>query len=334
MAGELMKADILEQPKAIERTILESVKEAEVAAQLMKDRFVYITGSGTSYHASLVLQRSLTRIADTSSVAIPASELKYWIPENVKGTILVAISQSGESSDIINAVLAFKSKGGSVIAITNTPGSSLTKLAGTTILTRAGVERAVAATKTYACQLAVAFLLSIKISKLIRRNPSDLESELMALPKEIEREIMLADKYVRDVVPLLVKRPVGFILGTGPNYPTALEGALKLRETSNLFIQAFAGREFLHGPIQLVSGETPVIVLEPEKMPILIKRVKSYDAPIITIGKESDLIVEYNGPEEFYPMPYIIPLQFLSLQVSLARGLNPDKPEKLGKVVR
>ena len=329
-----MKADILEQPKAIERTIRASIKEAKVAAQLVKGRFVYVTGSGTSYHASLVLQRSFTRIAGTSSVAIPASELKYWIPENIKGSVLIAISQSGESSDIINAVTAFKMKGGSVIAITNTPGSSLTKLADKTILTRAGVEKAVAATKTYTCQLVVAFLLSIEVSKLIGKNSSYLKSELLALPREIEKQIMLANKDVRGVVPVIVKRPVGFILGTGPNYPTSLEGALKLRETSNLFIQAFAGREFLHGPIQLVSKDTPVMVLEPEKMPIVIKRVRSYDAPLITIGKESDLLVEYNGPEEFYPVPYIIPLQFLSLHVSLARGLNPDKPEKLGKVIR
>ncbi len=329
-----MRADILEQPRAVERTIRESEKETEKAAQLVKGKFIYITGSGTSYHASLVLQRSLTKIADTSSVAIPASELKYWIPENVKSSALVAISQSGESSDIINAVMAFKSKGGSIIAITNTPGSSLDKLADTTILTKAGVEKAVAATKTYTCQLAACFLLSIAISKLTGHNSSDLMAELLALPDEIEKEIMLADRDTRKIVPIMIKRPVGFILGTGPNYPTSLEGALKLRETSNLFIQAFAGREFLHGPIQLVSNETPVIIIEPEKMPAVVKKVRSYGAPIISIGREADLLVNYEGPEEFYPMPYIIPLQFLSLHVSLAKGLNPDKPEKLGKVVK
>jgi len=334
MAGELMKAEMLEQPRAIKRTLLGAKAEVEEAAQLMHDKFIYTTGSGTSYHASLVLQRSLTRIAGTSSVAIPASELEYWIPEDVSGSILVAISQSGESSDIIRAIKAFKSKGGSIIGITNTPRSTLSKLANKTILTRAGEERAVAATKTYTCQLAAAFLLSIEVSKSMGNNPSDLESRLLSLPNDIANEIKIADESSRKIVPILVKRPVGFILGTGPNYPTALEGALKLRETSNLFIQAFAGREFLHGPIQLISRNTPTIVLEPEKMPVITKRIVGYGAPLITLGKEADLLVKYEGPEEFYPIPYIIPLQFLALYVSLAKGLNPDKPEKLGKVVR
>jgi glucosamine--fructose-6-phosphate aminotransferase (isomerizing) len=196
------------------------------------------------------------------------------------------------------------------------------------------VERAVAATKTYTCQLAAAFLLSIEVSKSIGNNLSDLESKLLSLPNDIANEIEIADESSRKIVSILVKRPVGFILGTGPNYPTALEGALKLRETSNLFIQAFAGREFLHGPIQLISRDTPVIILEPEKMPVVTERIMGYGAPLITLGKEADLLVKYEGPEEFYPIPYIIPLQFLALHVSLARGLNPDKPEKLGKVVR
>ncbi len=329
-----MRAEILEQPSAIKRTIHEARKEVEKAAQLVKEDFIYTTGSGTSYHASLVLQRSLTRIANISSVAIPASELEYWIPEDVSGNILVALSQSGESSDIIKATKAFKSKGGGIIAITNTPGSPLSKLADATILTRAGKERAVAATKTYTCQLAVSFLFSIEVSRLIGEEPSHLESELLVLPNKIKNEIVIANKTAERIAPILVKMPVGFILGTGPNYPTALEGALKLRETSNLFIQAFAGREFLHGPIQLVSKETPVIILEKGKMPAVVHKIESYGAPLITLGRDADLRVEYDGPEEFYPIPYIMPLQFLALYVSLAKGLNPDKPEKLGKVVR
>ncbi len=329
-----MRAEILEQPRAIERTLLGAKREVEKAAQLVQDKFIYATGSGTSYHASLVLQRSLTRIAGTSSVAMPASELEYWIPEDVSSSILVAISQSGESSDIIKAVKAFKSRGGVVIGITNTPNSTLSRLADNTILTRAGEERAVAATKTYTCQLAAAFLLSIEVSKSMGNNTSDLESKLLSLPNDIANEIKVADESSKKIVPPLVKRPVGFILGTGPNYPTALEGALKLRETSNLFIQAFAGREFLHGPIQLISKDTPVIMLEPEKMPMVTERIMGYGAPLITIGREADLLVRYEGPEEFYPIPYIIPLQFLALHVSLAKGLNPDKPEKLGKVIR
>ena len=329
-----MRAEILEQPEAIKRTIQEAAGEVEEAAQLIGKKFVYTTGSGTSYHASLVTQRSLTRIAGSSSVAIPASELEYWIPNSVRGSILIAISQSGESSDIIKAVTDFRSRGGGVVAITNTPGSSLTELADATILTRAGEEKAVAATKTYTSQLAVAFLLSIQISKLKGRDLTILEEELFALPDKVENEVKMADDNAREISPVLVRRPVGFILGTGSNYPTALEGALKLRETSNLFIQAFAGREFLHGPVQLVSKDTSVIVLEPEKMPAVMQRIRNYQAPVITLGKEADLPVGYEGPEEFYPIPYIIPLQFLAWHVSLAKGLNPDKPEKLGKVVK
>lgn len=329
-----MKAEILEQPKAIERTIKEARKDVKEAVELINGKFVYITGSGTSYHASLVLQRSITRIAGISSIAIPASELEHWIPDEVSNCLLIAISQSGESSDIIKAVNTFKSRRGTVIGITNTPGSSLCTLSDFTILTRAGEEKAVAATKTYTSQLTVCFLLSIEALRLLGGNPSKLDSEILILPDKISNVILKAEKSARKISPFLTERPVGFILGTGTNYPTALEGALKLRETSNLFIQAFAGGEFLHGPIQLVSRHTPVLIIEPERMPIVIRKIRSYEAPIITIGREGDLIVEYKGPEEFYPIPYVIPLQFLALYVSLAKGLNPDKPEKLGKVVR
>ncbi|RLG41640.1 MAG: hypothetical protein DRN78_04045, partial [Thermoproteota archaeon] len=250
-----MISEIREQPKAVERTIESAVDEIRSAASLLDDRFVYTTGSGSSYHASLVLHRLLMKVSNLKSTSIPSSELPEWLPPEIKNSALVAFSQSGESKDVLVAVDYFRrvSRDGVVVSVTNTPKSTLARVSDDVILTRAGEERAVAATKSYTTQLVVSFMLALKIAEQRGIVLDELVSELSIISKKMEKTIDLSFDLMEDIAKEIREVPFGFILGKGPNYPTALEGALKLRETANLHYVGYAAREFLHGPIQLVD---------------------------------------------------------------------------------
>ncbi len=329
-----MISEIREQPRAVERTIELAAEEIQSAASLLGDRFVYTTGSGSSYHASLVLHRLLMKVSNLKSTSIPSSELPEWLPLKIKNSALVAFSQSGESKDVLVAVEYFRkvSKDGVVISITNTPGSTLTEVSDGVILTRAGKERAVAATKSYTTQLVVSFMLALKISEQGGVVLNELLSELSILSKKMRKAIDLSFDLVGNIAKEIAEVPFGFILGKGPNYPTALEGALKLRETANLHYVGYAAREFLHGPIQLVDKGTPVISLNWAEMKEVVRRVRSFGGRVIRIGPGGEVPIPKTR-YEFSPLLMVIPLQVLAYNVSLLRGLDPDKPEKLGKVV-
>ncbi len=333
--GQYMISEILEQPEAIMRTIDEAKNEAMEAARRLKERFVYTTGSGSSYHASLVLGRTLMRISGSRVISIQASELPDWLPNDLADSALVAFSQSGESKDVLMAVRRFRelNQAAPIIGITNTPASTLAKLSDQVILTRAGEERAVAATKSYTTQLAASFLLSVSLSSIHGREVNHLTTELELLTEKVNRSIDASRSPAHDLAPKIAEKPVGFVLGKGPNYPTALEAALKLRETSNLHYVGYAAREFLHGPIQLVDRGTPVIFLNWKEVREVVQKVSSFGGEPLLVGEDGDFSLpttEY----EFSPVLMVIPMQLLSYEVSILRGLDPDKPEKLSKVVR
>ncbi len=330
--GIYMISEIREQPEAVRRTLLEAKREASTAARYLLGRFVYTTGSGSSYHASLVLNRALMRIAGARATSIPASELPSWIPSDLKNSALAAFSQSGESRDVIMAVKEFKKRAPEdpIVSITNTRDSTLASLSDLVVLTRAGKERAVAATKSYTTQLAASILLSLELAKLKGRDVSPLEEELRKIPNKMEQVISSIN--VDNIASRIRDKVMGFILGKGPNYPTALEAALKLRETSNLHYIGYAAREFLHGPIQLVSKGTPVIFLNWSDIVEVVEKVKSFGGDIIKVGSGGDIPLPHTI-YELSPLLMVIPMQLLSHKISLLRGLDPDKPEKLSKVV-
>lgn len=332
--GARMNVEIHEQPEAIERTLRESLDEVKNAANLLNVSFVYVTGSGSSFHASLVLSRALMRITGISSTAIQASELPEWIPPDVRDSALIAISQSGESKDVLTAVESFKkiSPNSPVLAITNTPNSTLYRISDAPILTRAGEERAIAATKTYTTQLVASFLLSIELAER-RKDVRDLRKELLKIPRLIRETLSSARTSVKLYADSLKSKEFGFILGKGPNYPTALESALKLRETANLHYVGYSAREFLHGPLQLVSKETPVILILGSEVEDVAQRIRALGGDVIRVDVGGDIPI----PEvsyEFSPIVTVVPMQLLSLELSILRGFDPDRPEKLTKVVR
>lgn len=330
--GAHMRAEINEQPEAIARTLKECSDEVSEAAELLDNSFIYVTGSGSSYHSSLVLSRALSRIAGLRATAIPASELPEWIPGELIDSVLVAISQSGESIDVINAVETFRkiSPGSPVLSITNTKDSTLHKISDASIITRAGEERAIAATKTYTTQLAVSYLLSLELAEIRGKDVEYLKEELKRIPDAI-KEIL--NKDYRVYADAIREKEFGFILGKGPNYPTALESALKLRETANLHYVGYSAREFLHGPIQLLTKGTPVFLILVSEIGDIAQRVRSLGGDVINLDEGGDIELP-KVSYEISPIVAVVPMQLLSLEVSILRGLDPDKPERLTKVVR
>ncbi len=333
--GQYMISEIAEQPEAIRRTLNEARREAMEAARRLDGRFIYTTGSGSSYHASLVLGRTLMRISGSRVISIQASELPDWLPNDLSDSALVAFSQSGESKDVLVAVRKFRELNPTapVIGITNTPDSTIVKLSDHVILTRAGKERAVAATKSYTTQLVASFLLSVSLASFRGREVERFIAELEHLPEKVHRSVDMSRSPAHDFAPRIAEKPVGFVLGKGPNYPTALEAALKLRETSNLHYVGYAAREFLHGPIQLVDKGTPVIFLNWREVSEVVQKVSSFGGEPLLVGEDGDFPLP-STEYEFSPVLMVIPMQLLSYEVSILRGLDPDKPEKLSKVVR
>lgn len=349
-----MIREIHEQPKAIEATIAKEAKQTTKIAEIIyneKYEMVYVTGSGTSYHAGLAGTYAFSVLTKLVYSLIPASEFKPWLPLTIpRKALLIAISQSGESVDVLEAVKLALKRNMKVIAITNTPQSSLTKLAHHTLLTHAGEELAVTATKTYTAQLATLFMLVLELAGLQDQETEKIEELKMTLattPKLVNETLTSNEDLMRELAYDFKHVNYFFLLGSGPNYATALEGALKLKEACNIFAEGFASREFLHGPIQLIDGRTPIIFVvtkdEIENFKGLMKTIANFGAPLISISEKANLLSIFSTktvqvpkglPKIFSPILYIIPLQLFAYYSSIARGLNPDKPEKLRKVVK
>jgi glucosamine--fructose-6-phosphate aminotransferase (isomerizing) len=257
---------------------------------------------------------------------------------------------SGESVDVLGAVQSATAAGMRTIGITNSEGSSLTSQTNFQLVAKAGEEKAVTATKSFTTTLVLAYALVLELARAIAPNASDyelLEATLGNAPDQMQRTIALCESDVKGLSSKLAEKQLYFILGSGSNYPSALEGALKLKESCNLFAEGFATREFLHGPMQLVDSRTPVFLLqgaqENEEQAQLAKSFLKFGAPTVMIKPKSDDI-PWGGVDSievaekidviFSPLVYVIPLQLYAFHTALGKGLNPDSPVKLTKVVR
>jgi len=331
--GPIAVKSTLEKTEEVVKTLIEEIEKRNIEKG-------FIIGSGTSYHASLLLDYLLSRYTDLQFIAVPASEFDLWTPITRRDYAIIAFSQSGESSDIIRAVEKAKEEGVFIVGITNTPGSTLTKLANMSLVTRAGEEKAVAATKTHDVQIAISTLLALKLA-----GREDLIRELYEIPEKMNI-ILKREQETREVADKFRKAEDMFILGRGVNYPVALEAALKLKETAMIHAEGFALREFLHGPIQLVDETTPVLLILPSEETLriserVIDKLKSYKAPIVSIASENldigftdNIIGIPEITEDLSAILVVKVIQLFSYFISVLRGYNPDKPAKLTKVVR
>ncbi|MCS7104313.1 MAG: SIS domain-containing protein [Thermofilaceae archaeon] len=342
--GEYMGRELAEGPDAVTRTIREAVDQVKAAASLLKEleangvKRGYVIGSGTSFHASLFLQHLFSKYTDFHLAAVPASEFTEWRPAKGK-YFIIGYSQSGESSDIVEAFNVARTMGVKTIAITNTFGSTLSRISDAAIVTRAGEEKAVAATKTFDVQLAAALAL---VYTLTGKVFSEIERA-----SEAAREVLAKKNLLREVAERYVKAEHAFSLGRGAGYPIALEAALKLKEAAMVHAEGFAVREFLHGPLQLVDEGTPVFLFAPSRASFeasikALERIAGYKAPIILVGPKASEFKDYasyslevtGAGEDANVIPLVKVAQVFAFYISVLKGLDPDKPTKLSKVVK
>ena len=349
-----MLKEIHEQPDAIKNTLRLRPENIENAANIIRNsEHVYMLAMGTSGHAALAGRYMFASLAGI----IPSFELASDFPDTVYGALserdcIVAITQSGETTDTITAVKYAKQYGTKVVAITNVVGSSITRLADYTIITQAGPEIGVAATKTFMVQLTSLALIALALAEMTKFRDSDeilrKRSSLDKLPELISEVISRNEEKARRIASILYEKPSLLFLGRGISISTAEEGALKLKEISYNHAEAYSAGESKHGPIALVQKDYPVIFIAPSdktrnRIVGNIMEMKARGATIISvipkdddeIASLSDYIFAIPGmvETEFSVMPYIVPLQLFSYYMALRKGYDPDKPRNLAKSV-
>jgi len=345
-----MLKEIHEAPKAIHDTLLGRLANLEVNGFLSEGvTSVKLVACGTSYHAAMIGKYIIEEIARIPASAELASEYRYSQGPSDR-PLVILITQSGETADTLGAAREARRRGCKTVGITNILGSSLSREVDVTLYTRAGIEIAVAGTKTFIAQLVVLYLIALKMGQdratLGYDELDRLKDQLRSLPRAAQQMLnkaeeirALAKKYgnARDI----------FYIGRHANFPVALEGALKLKEISYIHAEAYAAGEMKHGPLALVTPSTPVIAIavhDPtyEKMRSNIGEVSAREAPVLAIGTEGDKelpkfvddVIEIPEiPWIFSPVPISVALQLFAYEVARMHGCPIDKPRNLAKSV-
>ena len=353
-----MEKEIYEQPEAILNTldgrvggddILDNIFGLGSSELFSKVERIQIVACGTSLHAGRVAANWLSSIAELPCQIDYASEYRYRNPHVDEDSLLITISQSGETADTLAALRYAKEKGylGSV-SICNVPTSSLARESDFVLFTNAGPEIGVASTKAFTTQLAGLMLLVLSLAKSRNLNPklrSRVITALRTLPEVINETLALKEK-ILDLAPAIASKDNALFLGRGIFYPIAKEGALKLKEISYIHAEAYPAGELKHGPLALIDEDMPVIALAPEseiaeKLVSNLEEVKARGGTLYVFADPSVKMDVKNGalitmPKcDFLltPIVYTIPLQILSYEVALLRGTDIDQPRNLAKSV-
>jgi glucosamine--fructose-6-phosphate aminotransferase (isomerizing) len=364
-----MLKEIHEQADAVAETIADRTaagdgvdldEEGALDEALFADvRRIVVVACGTSYHAGLIGRYAIEEWARLPVEMDIASEFRYRNPVLGPGDLVVGISQSGETADTLAAMRMARERGARVLAITNVMGSQATRDADGVLFTRAGLEIGVAATKTFLCQVAVMYLLGLRLAQLRGTLPgervTELVSELKRLPHciaELTGEAAAADGHgiegqVRDIADAHWRSEFFLYIGRHVGLPVALEGALKLKEISYIATDAYAAGEMKHGPIALLDEQTPVVAVATdspvlEKIVSNMQEVRARGAHVIAIataGNEqiamhADSVITVPAVDwMLQPILAVIPLQLLAYEIARRRGLNVDQPRNLAKTV-
>lgn len=354
-----MMKEIYDQPQAIRDTLLRRLDENRMIhlddITLTKEDLegitkMYIVACGTAYHAGLVGKYAIEKLAKVPVEVDIASEFRYSDPFIDEHSLLIVVSQSGETADTLAAMKLAKAKGARVLAITNVVGSSVAREAHDVFYTWAGPEIAVASTKAYTAQMIAFYMLALdfayKKGTIALERYHELIDNIEALAPLVQE--ILGDKEQIEKIAMDMKDAQNaFYLGRGVDYTTAREAALKLKEISYIYTEAFAAGELKHGPIALIDEGTPVLSIVTqsgleEKMISNIKEVKARGAFVIAIAKKGDTEVTKVADDVVYipvaedllmPVLAVIPTQLISYYVSIARGNDVDKPRNLAKSV-
>ena len=358
--AHFMLKEIFDQPKAIADTLIGRLSDNDQVLldelhmsddEIKKIKRISVIACGTAYHAGMVAKYAIEKWAKVPVDVEIASEYRYRDPIVDKDSLVIAISQSGETMDLLMAVRHAKAAGARVLAVCNTNSSTIPRESDAVLYTHAGPEIAVASTKAFLTQIVAVYLIGLKLAQ-VRGELSDaqvksLYKEMLELPGQVE-QILETIEPLRELTRKFVKNNTVLFLGRGIEYPVALEGALKLKELAYIHAEGFAGGELKHGPIALIEEGTAVIAILPpkdehaldEKMLSNIQEVKARGARVVVIAPEGAEVI---GAEHviripvasplFQPVLATVPLQVFAYEIAVARGTDVDQPRNLAKSV-
>jgi glucosamine--fructose-6-phosphate aminotransferase (isomerizing) len=354
-----MQKEIFEQPKALANcfrgrldtrdgnVVLGGV--GKFARDLIKTRRVVLAAQGTALHAAMIGEYLLEDLAKVPAVAEYASEFRYRNPIIEENTVVVAVSQSGETADTLAALREAKERGALALGVINVVGSSIARETDAGVYLRVGPEIGVASTKAFTGQVAALTMVTLFLARrryMSADQCSEMMRELEKVPDKIQ-QVLALDQHVRKVTEKYIDRENWLFLGRGYNYPTALEGALKLKEISYIHAEGMPAAEMKHGPIALINDGMPAVFIanrgrQYEKVISNIQEVKSRGGRIIAVATEGDQDIKRHADDVFYipdvpeclsPMVAVVPLQLMAYHAAVLRGHDVDKPRNLAKSV-
>ena len=355
---DFMLKEIHEQPAAIRDTLAGRVIDGRLALDelrisddvLREVSKVFVVACGTAFHSGLVAKYAIEHWTRLPVEIEIASEFRYRDPVLGSDTLTLAVSQSGETIDTLEAARHARRQGSQVIAVTNTVGSSLAREADGVLYTHAGPEICVAATKTFATQMVSQYLVALYLAQvrgtMFPEEVAEVLERMDELPAAVERAIGL-DMQCRELADQLKDAPTFLFIGRHTGYPAAMEGALKLKELSYLHAEGFAAGELKHGPIALIEEGVPVVAVATKchvypKMLSNIQEVRARGARVIAVATEGDdqirsiaddVLEVPETPELLAPVTVTVPLQLLAYHIAKLRGCDVDQPRNLAKSV-
>ncbi|MFR5265638.1 glutamine--fructose-6-phosphate transaminase (isomerizing) [Clostridium sp.] len=356
---DFMLKEINEQPKAIRDTMAGRIISGKNVnldkIELTKEQLenvdrIYIIACGTAYHAGLIGKYAIEKLCRIPVEVEVASEFRYRNPIITDRTLLMVVSQSGETADTLAVLRDGKKKGARVLAVTNVVGSSISREADDVLYTLAGPEIAVASTKAYVTQLIAMYIIALYFAELkgslAREEVEKVKEEMLKLPGKVE-EVLKSEEVIKEFAKEVAKEKDMYFLGRGLDYAVALEGSLKLKEISYIHSDAYAAGELKHGPIALIEKGIKVVALMTQeslldKMVSNVQEVVTRGGSILGVGTKSEGLHETMMESMIYipetmeiltPVLSVIPLQLLSYYVAKTKGCDVDKPRNLAKSV-
>lgn len=360
--NHFMLKEIYEQPESLRNALMERLDDISGCVRLKElmgkyevlrnTKRIVIVGCGTSWHSALIGEYMIEDLSRIPAEVEYASEFRYRNPVIEDGTVVIAISQSGETADTLAALREAKRRGAMTIAICNVVGSTLARESDAVIYLHAGPEIGVASTKAFTSQIAVLYLLTLFFGSLKRvqefksSRAQEFLSEIKKLP-DLAQKILGKEAEIYELAKLYKDSTNFLYLGRGYNFPVALEGALKLKEISYIHAEGYPAAEMKHGPIALIDKDMPVVFIATrdstyEKILSNIQEVKARGGKVIAIASEGDNTIQKKVDHVFYipntlemliPILSVIPLQLLAYHIAVIKGCDVDKPRNLAKSV-
>jgi glucosamine--fructose-6-phosphate aminotransferase (isomerizing) len=353
-----MLKEIFEQPDSVKETLGDRVRHGHLVLEslgmtdeeLRNLRRIVVLACGTAYHSGVVGRYIIEEWARIPVEPDIASEWRYRNPVLSKDTLVIAISQSGETADTLSAIRLAREKGARTLAITNMVGSQITREVDSVLYTRCGLEIGVAASKTFTAQVALLSLIALKLAEVRKTIPSDeiefILDELYSLPTKMVA-FLEGSHPIEEIAERFHSKPFFLYLGRHIGLPVALEGALKLKEISYIPTEAYSAGEMKHGPIALLDEDTPVVVVATkshvyDKVVSNIQEVRARGAHVIAIATDGNEDIQHHADDVIYvpsspaflqAVLAVLPLQLLAYRIAGLKGLNVDQPRNLAKTV-